>query len=304
MTSVRTTSPDQVDGPTSARCDSVRLSLKPSSSAGGALDGAWWPRSTDPAIELVALSEELAARRTLVRRIGLTMAGWDSAPGRIWLASGRRVAVDWFRISGGHLVRILGTGNQRIDLLLIPVDTDPATAERALTMATDGHDPKITAPSDHHPALVLPSEEAQASWAIGVLHSQTNSPRDDESTPRGPSPSTTAPWATHPATSSAADASSSCHTDLANRVDLPLLDRKDQHHGHGRRIKTRQQLLDEQAGTADSGTTPGDDKNARPHQTYDGTMEHKRPRRHEPLGRSSIPRWRTQDVFNLKRTGG
>jgi Family of unknown function (DUF5994) len=184
MTSVRATSPDQVDGPSSAaRGDSVRLSLKPSSSAGGVLDGAWWPRSTDPAIELVALSEELAARRTLVRRIGLNMAGWGSAPGRIWLASGRRVAVNWFRITGGRLVRILGTGNQRIDLLLIPVDTDPTTAERAMTMATDGHDPKITAPSDHHPALVVPAEEAQESWAIGLLHSQTNSPRDDEGNP-------------------------------------------------------------------------------------------------------------------------
>jgi Family of unknown function (DUF5994) len=183
MTSVRTTSSDQVDGPTSAPGDSVRLSLKPSSSARGALDGGWWPRSTDPAIELVALSEELAARRTLVRRIGLNMAGWGSAPGRIWLASGRRVAVDWFRVSGGRLVRILGADNQRIDLLLIPVDTDLAIAERALRMATDGHDPKITAPSDHHPAPVVPSEEAQASWAIGLARSRTNSPRDDEGNP-------------------------------------------------------------------------------------------------------------------------
>ena len=160
MTSLRPTIPDQVDGPPSARGDSVRLSLKPSSSARGALDGAWWPRSTDPALELVALSEELAARRARVRRIGLTMTGWDSAPGRIWLASGRRVAVDWFRISGGRLVRILGADNQRIDLLLIPADTAPANAELALTMATDGHDPKITAPTDHHPALVRAAEEA------------------------------------------------------------------------------------------------------------------------------------------------
>ncbi|MCA1821703.1 MAG: DUF5994 family protein [Pseudonocardia sp.] len=164
MTSVRTANLDQVDGPSSAaRGDAVRLSLKPSSSARGALDGAWWPRSTDPTTELVALSEELGARRTLVRRIGLNMTGWDNAPRRIWPASGRRVAVDWFQISGGHLVRILGTDNQRIDLLLIPVDTAPANAELALTMATDGHDPEITASGGHHPALVRTAEEAQAS---------------------------------------------------------------------------------------------------------------------------------------------
>ena len=161
MTSVRTTNSGQVDGPASAARDcSVRLSRKPSSSARGALDGAWWPRSTDPATELVALSEELGARHVSVRRIGLNMAGWDSAPGRIWLASGRRVVVDWFRISGGRLVRILGTDNQRIDLLLIPVETAAASAERALTMAADGHDPEITASGGHHSALVRAPADA------------------------------------------------------------------------------------------------------------------------------------------------
>jgi len=162
MTSVRrTATPDQINRPSSAPGgDSVRLSLKPRGSARGGLDGAWWPRSTDPPIELVALGEEFAARHVLIRRIGLNMTGWDSAPRRIWLASGRRVAVDWFQISGGHLVRILSTDNQRIDLLLIPVDTVPANAERALTMATDGHDPEITPSGGHHPVLVRTSEDA------------------------------------------------------------------------------------------------------------------------------------------------
>jgi uncharacterized protein DUF5994 len=59
MTSVHTTNPDHVD--THSLC-SIRLSLKPSSSARGAVDGAWWPRSTDPTIELAALIEALGAR--------------------------------------------------------------------------------------------------------------------------------------------------------------------------------------------------------------------------------------------------
>jgi hypothetical protein len=176
MTSVRTTNPDQLDKSHSvARGCSVRLSLKPSTSTRGALDGAWWPRSTDPALELGALCENLGVRRATVRRIGLNMAGWDSVPQppgsfqrkdnlerprRIWLASGRRVAVDWFRISGGHLVRILGSDNQWIDLLLIPADTPRTSAELALTMATDGHDPQITTPEGHHSALVRAPEDA------------------------------------------------------------------------------------------------------------------------------------------------
>ncbi|MDQ3899695.1 MAG: DUF5994 family protein [Actinomycetota bacterium] len=161
MTSVGTTTRNQVDRPSSPpRGDSIHLSLKPSSSAKGALDGAWWPGSTDPTNELVALSEELGARHARVRRIGLHMTGWDNAPRRIRLASGRRVAVDWFQLSGGRLVRILGTDNQRIDLLLIPGETVPANAERALIMATDGHDPEITSPDGHHPALVRTSRDA------------------------------------------------------------------------------------------------------------------------------------------------
>ncbi len=134
MPSVRTSNLDHrtVHSLASRDC-SVRLSLKPSSSAGGALDGAWWPRSTDPAIELAALIEAIGARRAPVRQIALTTPGWDSAPRRIRLASGRKVTVDWFRTSGVHLVRILGTDDQPIDLLLITVDTTPATAHLALT---------------------------------------------------------------------------------------------------------------------------------------------------------------------------
>lgn len=149
MTSVLTTNPDRVEvHSVTARDHSVRLSLKPRSSASGALDqgaldGAWWPRLTDPAIELVALIEAVGAQRAPVRRIALNMSGWDSAPRRIRLDSGRKVAVDWFQTSGVHLVRTLGTDDRRIDLLIIPADTTPATAHRALTMATDGHDPDI-----------------------------------------------------------------------------------------------------------------------------------------------------------------
>lgn len=50
------------------------------------------PRSRDPAIELAALIEKLKTRRTWDQAIALTRPGWDSAPRRIRLASGRKVA--------------------------------------------------------------------------------------------------------------------------------------------------------------------------------------------------------------------
>ena len=45
----------------------------------------------------------------------------------------------------------------------------------------------------------------------------------------------------------------------------------------GDRIKTRQQLLDEQTDATNSRTAPGDDRHnesARPHQAHDSTTEH------------------------------
>lgn len=152
MTSVRATNSDQGDAPSvGTRDGSARLSLKPKGSARGALDGAWWPQSTDPAIELTALIE---AVEVPVRRIALNMAGWDSTPRRIQHGSAQKAAVDWFRISGIHLVRIVGTDDQRIDLLLIPADTEEVTAELALAMATEGHDPDIAASVGNHTAPV------------------------------------------------------------------------------------------------------------------------------------------------------
>jgi Family of unknown function (DUF5994) len=73
-----------------------------------------------------------------VRGIALTRVGWDSAPRRIRLASGRKVAVDWSQIR--HMIRIIDTNYQRIDLLIISVETTSASAELALAMATDGQD--------------------------------------------------------------------------------------------------------------------------------------------------------------------
>ena len=173
MTSVRAANSDQDDAPSVGACDgSARLSLKPTGCARGGLDGAWWPRSTDPAIELAALIEAVAVP---VRRIALNMAGWDNTPRRIQRGSGGRVAVDWFRISGVHLVRIVGTDDQRIDLLLIPRDTEEITAERALMMAAEGHDPDIAAPVGDHCGPV--------SGPVGSAAQAKPSPDDDEGVP-------------------------------------------------------------------------------------------------------------------------
>jgi hypothetical protein len=96
------------------------------------------------------------------------------------------------------MIRIIDTDYQRIDLLVIPVDTTPAIAELAVTMVTEGQDPDITSTVGHHFGPVRPPAEAEAA------------PDNDD----GASEHLllTRSRATYPATPSAADASFSCHT--------------------------------------------------------------------------------------------
>ncbi|MGH3671343.1 MAG: DUF5994 family protein, partial [Pseudonocardiaceae bacterium] len=72
MASVRITNSDHTGTHSPTACDcSTRLRLKPSGSAGGVLDGAWWPRTTDPATELAALIEAVGAQRGTIHQITL-----------------------------------------------------------------------------------------------------------------------------------------------------------------------------------------------------------------------------------------
>ena len=66
MMSVRATHSDHGDAPSvGARDGSARLSLKPKGCVRGALDGAWWPRSTDPAAPHPPRTEEITAEQAL-----------------------------------------------------------------------------------------------------------------------------------------------------------------------------------------------------------------------------------------------
>jgi hypothetical protein len=78
------------------------------------------------------------------------------------ILSMRDCSVDWFPIGDVRTIRIIDTDYQRIDLLIIPVDTTPAIAELALTMVTDGQDRHITATVGHHAGPVRSPAEAEA----------------------------------------------------------------------------------------------------------------------------------------------
>jgi Family of unknown function (DUF5994) len=243
MTSGHISEPDHLDAHDLATCDgSARLSLKPNTSARGALDGAWWPRSTDPAIELAGLIEELGVQRILVQGLTLSRIGWDSAPRRIRLVSGRKIAVEWFRSGDVRMIGVLDINYQRINLLVIPVDTTPAIADLALRMATDGHDPHIAATGSHHSVPGCRPVKAQAS------------PGNDDDSPDRRSPD----WASDNPPSAVVARRDVVlpPPDATEQINLPHPRSEGPRHDHGDRITTRQQLLDKQADAAKAQLTP------------------------------------------------
>jgi hypothetical protein len=111
-----------------------RLVLEPTLSGHTLLDGGWWPRSTDPVAELPGLVLALDHRRGPVRHLILGQAGWDSRPRRLGVAS-RVVRLGWFTAQPLDLLTAICANGDRVDLLVVPPDTDPATARAAMALA-------------------------------------------------------------------------------------------------------------------------------------------------------------------------
>jgi hypothetical protein len=135
--------------------DSARLRLADPPSRATVLDGAWWPRSSDLATELPALVEALSALRGAITHVLLNPAEWDlPRPSRA--AGGRSAArLGWYTSQPAGLITIINNfGKDRFDLLVIPPDASPASADTASTAAADADDKR------HTPELLAMVERA------------------------------------------------------------------------------------------------------------------------------------------------
>ena len=116
----------------------VRLRMKARPAAHG-VDGAWWPRSRDPAAEFPELVLVMSSWVGPVRRVTYHLDDWDAA--------GHEVAVDgWLvELAGSatlerNTVLVSGTHQRQRSLLVVPPDT-PGGVARALLWAAAG--PKV-----------------------------------------------------------------------------------------------------------------------------------------------------------------
>ena len=103
------------------------------------LDGGWWPRSTDPAVELPGLIHALSERFSPIRYVLLNSATWDGRFRRIEV-DGRIVRTGWFAsLDPALLVATTETGDQ-IDVLVVPPSTEDGAANDAMARAADPDD--------------------------------------------------------------------------------------------------------------------------------------------------------------------
>jgi len=115
---------------------SARVSFRQPVSTIGFIDAAWWPRSLDLTAELPPLLDVLWTASREITLVTYNLAAWDPAPRRMFVQD-RVVRLGGFTTSDRLIVRLSDPwGSERVDMLVIPPETDPAIAQRALLMAS------------------------------------------------------------------------------------------------------------------------------------------------------------------------
>lgn len=114
----------------------LRLKMAPRLVHANHLDGAWWPRSTDLVHELPPVLLALSTRIGRIRGVLLNQAEWMSTPVDWTPAGNHRVRIGWYGHQEAHMAVVIGDSAKRVDLLVIPTGTDPATASAAMTLAS------------------------------------------------------------------------------------------------------------------------------------------------------------------------
>jgi Family of unknown function (DUF5994) len=134
----------------------ARLVLANADSGRGPYDGAWWPRSRRLLDELPGLIAELNARSGPVAQVLFSLVFWD-ATARVLTAEGCTVQLRGFRAVDPRLVRVTGPyGEGCLDVLVLPPETDPAVAARAMARAVGAQSPPSGAGRDDVTATDTP----------------------------------------------------------------------------------------------------------------------------------------------------
>jgi hypothetical protein len=113
----------------------VRLVLTTDPVNSDRLDGAWWPYSCDVTVELPPLLKAISKRFGRMRAVMLNPDTWAASPQ--WVPWGtRRARIEWYRHQDPNIAILLGQNDKRIDLLVVPVNTESDRARAMIDLAS------------------------------------------------------------------------------------------------------------------------------------------------------------------------
>ncbi|POX43375.1 hypothetical protein C3486_00105 [Streptomyces sp. Ru73] len=112
----------------------ARLSLTPTTTLAGQLDGAWWPYSRGLQAELPPLATALDEAWGRITRVTVNPTRWPVVPRRVPVA-GHTLHVGWFTEQHPDKLILLSYTIGRWDLLVIPPETEPSAAARLMAAA-------------------------------------------------------------------------------------------------------------------------------------------------------------------------
>jgi hypothetical protein len=119
----------------------LRIRLRGTAAAAGAVDGAWWPQSRDLQAEAADLVDHLPTATGRINRLLFSRPDWDEpvvdgrGVRRIRAARGP-IKVGSFPHDDTHLMVLTMASGRRLRLAVVPSDADPAEAERQLAEAS------------------------------------------------------------------------------------------------------------------------------------------------------------------------
>lgn len=108
--------------------------MKPKAALMGTVDGAWWPRSTDPLAEFPAMIAGIELHRGPVSRVAFNSIVWDDAPDRV-VVDGATIELEGFRSLDRRTVLVSGVNWHRMVLLVLPPGADERAAVAAMERA-------------------------------------------------------------------------------------------------------------------------------------------------------------------------
>lgn len=141
-----------------------RLRLKPKAPKSGPVDGAWWPRTDDLAVELPDLLAVLSVRLGCIDRVLYRVDAWAKAPRRL-VTGDRAVRLDGYRLQLINTIEILGLDGHRITLLVVSPHTK----------ANDAHTTMMAVARPDHESLVAMPGDGETGWVSGVAHERWES---------------------------------------------------------------------------------------------------------------------------------